>query len=285
MSFLNSLGITYDPQPEEKSSLLRRVAGDTAITGLKGVIGVPEAAVGIADIPTGGRAGKALETIGYRPALAKEILSDLYSPEQKEAFASVAKADGFIPTIGALAENPSVALHSVVESAPSMLGGAGVARGAMKIAPRLTPWLAGAVGEGAVSAGQAAEQIRGENQDKLLDPRQAGLAALTGVGTGAIGAAAGKLANSAIGKKLGIADIDTMLASGARADVAKESGILKQIAASGFSEGVLEELPQSMQEQVLQNLATGKPWNEGVGAAGAQGLVAGGLMGDRKSVV
>ena len=55
--------------------------------------------------------------------------------------------------------------------------------------------------------------------------------------------------------------------------------IAKGIAAGTFSEAVLEELPQSMQEQVWQNIATGKAWSEGVLEAGAQGMLAGGLMG------
>ena len=127
--------------PAEPSSLVRRIAGDTAITAIKGAIGLPEAAVGIADIATGGKVGKALETVGYRPAEAKEILSDFYSPEQKEAFGRVAQADGFVPTLQALVDDPSVAGHSVVESLPSMIGGGAVGRGILKVAPRLPPGL------------------------------------------------------------------------------------------------------------------------------------------------
>jgi hypothetical protein len=47
----------------------------------------------------------------------------------------------------------------------------------------------------------------------------------------------------------------------------------------GFAtEGVLQELPQSAQEQIAQNVALGKPWDEGVGAAAASGALARGTM-------
>ena len=260
------------PQPEEHSSLLRRIAGDTAITALKGAIGLPEAVVGLADIPTGGRVGKALEEVGYRPREAKQFLDDLYSPEQKAAFANVQQAKGFLPTVEAVVENPTVAAHTALESAPQMLGGAGIARGTLKVAPALAPWAAGAIGEGAITAGQNAEQIRAETPDHLLTPEQAGLAGLSGAVTGVIGAGAGKFAD-----KAGIANVETMLARGGGKEVNK--GITRQITEGALTEGVLEELPQSMQEQALQNIALGKPWHEGVTEAGAQGMITGGLMG------
>lgn len=263
------------PQPQsqpESSSLLRRVVGDTAVTALKGAIGLPESIVGLADIPTGGRVGKALEEVGYRPREAKQTLDELYSPEQKAANANVHQAKGFLPTISALAENPSVVAHTALESAPSLLGGAGIARGALKAAPKLAPYVAGAIGEGAMSAGQTAEAIRGENPDHLLTPKQSALSGLSGLVTGGIGTAAGKFAN-----KANIANIETMLAGGSGNTINK--GMVRQVAEGALTEGVLEELPQSMQEQALKNIAQGKPWNEGVTEAGAQGMVTGGLMG------
>ena len=50
----------FTPQPEQKSSTARRVLGDTGISLLKGAVSVPEAAVGVADIFTGGKAGDLL---------------------------------------------------------------------------------------------------------------------------------------------------------------------------------------------------------------------------------
>ena len=46
-------------------------AKDTGVSLLKGAVAVPEAVVGLADIPTGGRVGKFLENeggvLGFRP--------------------------------------------------------------------------------------------------------------------------------------------------------------------------------------------------------------------------
>ena len=53
---------------------------DIAATAVKSAIAVPEFAVGLADIPTGGRVGKFLENkdgaFGFRPKEAKEIVND-----------------------------------------------------------------------------------------------------------------------------------------------------------------------------------------------------------------
>ena len=61
---------------EEKStSALRRVVADPLLSIAKGIIGVPEAAVGLADLVSGGRAGKSLEEdFGFRPKDAKAFL-------------------------------------------------------------------------------------------------------------------------------------------------------------------------------------------------------------------
>ena len=63
-----------------KSSAVRRGIADPAISLLKGAIAIPEAAVGLADIPTLGLAGKAAEGIGFRPKEAKAELDTWYSP-------------------------------------------------------------------------------------------------------------------------------------------------------------------------------------------------------------
>mgnify|MGYP001559054513 CR=1 FL=1 len=71
---------------EEKStSALRRVVADPQLSIAKGIIGVPEAAVGLADLVSGGRAGKSLEEdFGFRPKDAKAFLDEFLSPAQKE---------------------------------------------------------------------------------------------------------------------------------------------------------------------------------------------------------
>jgi hypothetical protein len=269
------------PKPQEKSGLMRRAVGDTAVSAVKGAVGLVEAGIGLADIPTFGKAGQAAEAIGIRTKDAKAALDDLYSPEQKAANKAVSEAEGFIGTAKTALQNPSTIGHAVIESAPLLLPGAAIARG-IGAAGRLAPAVAGGIGEGVVGAGMAAEQMRQNSEDGTLSGRQMGAALASGAGTAAFGIAGGKLAQSAIGKKLGMADVDTALAMNPAQRAAAggvDSGLVKRIAGGAVSEGVLEELPQSMWEQAAQNYGEGKPLGEGVAEAGAMGMLAGGVMG------
>ena len=162
---------------------------DTGVTFLKGAIGLPEAFVGLADIPTAGYAGKLLEQAGYKPKEAKEILDTYLSEAQQAANRKLKQSEGFGGTVATALQNPSTILTAVGESIPQMLGGAAVARGLMKAAPGVAPYLAGAAGEGLLGAGSAAEQIRQQSQDKLLSGKQIVSAVGSGVGTAAFGAA------------------------------------------------------------------------------------------------
>lgn len=255
------------------AGLLRR-AGDLGLGLAKGVIGVPEALVGVADLPTLGYAGKVAEGLGFRPKEAKAMLDEFKSPEQKAADAKVQQADGFFPTLGAMVQNPSTILGAAAESAPSMLGGGLIGRGVGAVVPRLGGVARGAIGEGAIAAGQNAEQVRQETADGLLTPTQAGVLAASGALTGAISLGAGSVA-----RRLGIGDADTLLAGGTTPAPAQPKSWVRKVAEGFANEGLLEELPQSMQEQAAQNIAQGKPLLEGVGSAGAQGLLVGGLTG------
>jgi len=266
-----------EPAPQQTSSLLRR-AGDVPLGLLKGTIGLPEAILGAADIVTGGYAGKGAESLGFRPKEAKEIINSWQSPELNQARQNVQNTKGFLPTVGAMVQNPSTIVDAALESAPSMIGGAGVARGAMKLAPRIGGAVAAGLGEGIVSAGQTAEQVRQETPDGTLGLKQMIAPVVSGALTAGLGIAGGKIA-----QKLGIADIDTMLATGTLNP--KQGGLLKRVVEGMFSEGILEELPQSAQEQAAQNIALNKPWNEGVAEAAASGMLVGGIMGGGGNVL
>ena len=269
------LGVKPPAPVPEKSSALRRGLGDTGISLLKGAIGVPEAVVGLADLATGGHAGKLAEEAGFRPKEARQILDTYLSPEQQEANRRVQEASGFVDTAVTALRNPSTIVQGAVESAPSMLGGGVLARGAMKLAPKMSAFAAAGIGEGAVSMGQTAEQIRQETKDGLLTGKQAAIAAGSGAATGALGAIAGRAA-----KALGIGDIDTMIAGGAKGTTPDlQKGFVRKVLEGVVSEGVLEELPQSVQEQVAQNWALDKPLDEGVDHAAVMGMLSGGLMG------
>lgn len=276
-------------------------ARDVAATAVKGAIGVPEALVGLADIATGGQAGKFLEneggTVGFRPKQAREIVNDWHSDATKEAQRKFQQADGIVDKAVTAIRNPSLIATAVGESLPSMGAGGVAARGLMA-ATRLGQMgargavLAGAAGEGVTGAGSQAEQVRQETPDGLLTPGQAAAAVGTGVATGAFGVAGGKVA-----QRLGIGDAETMLAQGQRgiskqfADGAATAatnplmqqqamkGIPRQVIEGAISEGLLEELPQSVAEQVFQNIALDKPWYEDVDSAVVLGTLSGGAMG------
>lgn len=266
-----------DAEPE-KSSLLRRTVADPALALAKGVIAVPEAAVGLANIPTMGYAGKAAEAVGIRFADAKNALTDLMSPEARAAQQKVDQAEGVIDTTIAAIQNPSTIVNAVAESLPSVGAGGVAGRGLAAIAPRLglsataAETLAAAGGEGIVGAGSAAEGIRQQTEDGTLTGGQAGLATLSGISTAAFGALGSKVARS-----LGITDVDGLAAGVAGPAVTK--GFVRRVLEGAASEGLLEELPQSVSEQVLQNAALGRPLDEGVDQAAVLGTLAGGLMG------
>ena len=257
------------------ATFLERVR-DVGLSAVKGAIAVPEAAVGLLDIPTGGRVGKALDTVGFRPAEAKAILDTYYSEQQQKANRTVAEADGVLNTVTAALKNPSTIAHAVVQSAPLMLGGAGIARGLIKAGVPVVA--AAAAGEGAASAGIAAEQIRQESPDRMLTSGQAALAAGSGAVTGALGAFGARVA-----KALKIADVDTLLAGAVR-DKAARTNLVKAVVKAAVQEGFIEELPQSVQEQVAQNLATKRPIWQGVAQEAVLGALAGAVMGGGSQV-
>ena len=152
------------------------------------------------------------------------------------------------------------------ERAASRLGAKSVSRGLGRVAT-MSPGSAAAVGEGLVGAGYSAQQTGG-------DPRSALSGAITGlIARGGAG----------IARKVGVADVDVAIArkldKGAVVNLTnKAPGRAGRAGRAAAIEGV-EELLQSTEEQAFQNQATGKPWYEGVGAQGVQGMIAGAGLG------
>lgn len=311
LSILRSIAVPQVVQVAQAVSppgFIRRAVGDPALSLARGVVGLPEAVVGLADIPTFGYAGKILEAGGYgfQPKLTKEYISVLDSPEKKAALEKVRQAKGFFNTAEAMIENPSTIVGTVLESLPSMIGGAGVARKALTSIPRLAAImtagraagataaqqaaantaavLAGAASEGVITAGQTAEQLRQESPSGLLTAKQSALSLTSGAATGLIGVLGGKLAS-----RLGIADIDAIIAGGRASGTVAEriaaKGVLRRVVESAISESALEELPQSAQEQIQQNFASDRPPMDGVAEAAASGLLAGLVMGGAGGVL
>jgi hypothetical protein len=233
--------------------------------------------------------------VGVRFKEAREIAEGWHSDVTKAQKAEFQNAYGVAGKAAVALSNPSLIAMAVGESwAQWALAVPG--RGAMA-ATRLGQMggkgaaIAGAAGEGVVGAGSAAEQIRQETADGELTAKQAALAAGTGLATGALGFAGNKVAN-----RLGIGDADMMLAQGTKGmakDAAErataaavnplaqpaQKSILRQMGEGAITEGVLEELPQSVSEQILQNEALGKSWSEGLDDAIVMGILSGGAMG------
>lgn len=287
--------------------------GDT-VTGLKrGIQQLPGIATGLADIPAGmvglnrpfSRGAEWLgEQTGFEPGKWQEQAQQEYSPALQQQRQEIEDTKGFFPTVGAYLARPRAAANLVAEALPGTVAGGFLGRAVMgpvmgaenllaqraalaaggeganaaRLALLRGGATAGGIGEGAVTAGMQMEQT-----PDSVDPMRAAYTALgAGVGTGLIGRYSGNLAT-----RMGIADPDTMIAAGAMptARGAGLKGYAKSIGGGMLTEGVLEELPQSMQEQMWQNVATGAPLMRGVPEAGAAGMIAGGLMGAGANVV
>lgn len=256
-------GATVEPES-------RPFMRDAGLSLAQGMLDIPQAAIGLADIPTGGNVGKSVDAFlnnnGFDTFAQKQAQLDaLLSPQQQAANNAVQQADGVGGTVGALIDHPSTILMSALRSTPSMAAGGGVGK-ATGLASSLAR---GAVGEGAVSAGLQAEQIRQQTPDQLLTPGQSLAAGVTGLSTGGINALSGGLAN-----KYGLGDLDQYIAGGNRGT----GSFAARTVGGATSEGG-EEAAQSTNEQMLSNAALDKPLTEGVGNSAVVGAATGGFMG------
>ncbi|MER2539910.1 MAG: hypothetical protein ABTQ26_11780 [Azonexus sp.] len=287
----------------------RTQAGDLLLGLGRGVKRLPGALTGLVDIPaallTGERpASQAAdwlgEQTGFQPSKWADADAKKFSPgaiasltKQNEAW-SKSGADRLgnalltnrddlpaawdqanLRDVGkAIVDAPGATAINVAESIPSIFAGGAVSKGVKAIASRISPVVAGAIGEGAVTAGQTMDQI-----DPSADPRQAAAASLgAGALTGLIGAAGGKLS-----QKMGLEDVQTLMAGG-RSDAAG-MGLVGRITGGAIAEGVFQELPQSMQEQIWQNWAENKDLGDGVIRQGVEGLIAGMALGGGSNVL
>lgn len=270
----------------------------------KGAVALGETAVGLSNMMSDGATGKILsEKLGYDPKAAKNVMtgwqSEQYQQQLKDSAnignRKIEEGDDFATKVGKKFDNavdiaknainnPSLITNTVAESLPSMFLG-GVLGRASGIA---NPVVAGAVGEGAVMAGSQAEQIRQETVDGRLTADQSLASGATGALGGLFGYAGGRLA-----QKMGLSDVDTAMQTGRLTtqqvgeEIAKTPmrAIPTAVIKGAISEGLLEELPQSVSEQILQNLALDKPWHDGVENAAVMGTLAGMAMGGTVSGV
>lgn len=296
-------GAFSTPEPAKSSTL-----SDLGKSVKAGVQRLPGMVTGLADLPialaTGARpvtaAADALgEATGFQPG--KWADETKFSPAYDAGRQNVDEAwkAGSAGDIAlAYLKNPAYTANQVAESLPSMVAGGVLGRAAMgagavaakagnaatgAAARAATPgvlartvgekWaapVAAGIGEGVVTAGQQMEQATGEDQQ-----RNAVASLGAGALTGAIGVGAGRVAN-----RLGLETAETAMAKiGTGATTEVPLSAQRRILGGMVSEAVLQELPQSAQEQMWQNYADGKPLMEGVARAGTEGAIAGGVMG------
>lgn len=285
-------------KPEQNTSLL----GDLGTDLKRGVQKLPGVVTGLADVVAGAVTGQRFaddaadsigEATGFQPSKWSEEARDEYSPARQAGTAEIDQAweDGGAANIaGAYARNPGSIAGLVTESLPQMLAGGIAGRGVLA-AGRATGAIAapataaqaagqavagGAIGEGAVIAGGTMDQI-----DREVDPRRAAAAA---AGAGVVGGALSGF-GARLAQRAGLIDVESALAGGVGQVAGEAPGLARRVAGGALTEGVLEELPQSIQEQMLQNWAEKKPLMEGVPRAAVEGTLAGSAIGGAVNVV
>lgn len=290
-----------DITPPASSNQNTSLTGDLLTDLKRGVQKLPGMVTGLSDLPfaltinarPNDKIADALgELTGFQPSKWAEEAKQEYSPERQAAQAEIDKAweDGSAGDIaGAYARNPGNIAGLIAESAPSMLTGGFIGRGALLAGQGIKALavpataaqaarqaaIAGGAGEGAVAAGTMMDQI-----DREVDPRTAALASTgAGVTTGLLGGAGARLT-----QRMGLADLESTIAGGAGELAGKAPGLGRRLAGGALTEGVLEELPQSVQEQAWQNWAEGRPLDEGLARAAVEGTLAGAGVGAAMNV-
>lgn len=290
------------------------LARDSALGLVKGgahtLVGLPVAAGGIVQDLTGTRAGA--ESIGLRSKDALGAVDDfghwmdsLKSDAGQARDKQFGATRGMVDTLAEMGGNPAMIMDKVSESLVGMgvvgktagaaveqampflvkqaankgLTGAAADEFIVNAATRIAQ-VASPIAEGA----QTGLDIAGTAQEAGRTIDQYGKAALVGgVLTAGIGAASNKL-----GSKLGIGDIETDIALRGTRSMAAKTGagdMAERFIKEGAKEGFAEELPQSVNEAIAENVAMGRPWDAGVGKAAATGALTGFGMGGGHAAV
>ena len=260
----------------------------------KGIASIPEAAIGLADavttaaqINSSGRAFRdTADSFGLKAREWGDNLSQMQSEGYRAKQQEFDNQNGFLDKVAYGIKNPTLITNAVGESLPSMVVGGSVGKGVGKgiaafTGRQVSDTAAAATGEGLMMAGQQAANIQKESNGLTTGQ------ALASLGTGAIGGGLGMLGGK-VADKMGLADADTYIVgkmggkkmAGEVSDkAAKWTNVPNSVVKGVLSEGLLEELPQSLSEQIIQNIATDKHWSDGLDSAAAMGVLAGGSMG------
>lgn len=271
----NYLGIKND------SGFMQDTVRDVA----KGVVGLGQIATGAANLATGGAAGRGIRsTFGGDLTDVQNKISQGYSDARQDSDAAVQAADGFWNSVKAVATHPRTAIGGAVEALPSMLLPGGVAG---KVSERA---LAGAEGvAGATSRSYATkEALRAADVagNRASSATWAGMSAtqtadkinheqpdnVAGMYEGAVGAGA------VVG---GLTHGFSFLPGGHMADQAATTG--KRLGLSIGNQATMMGTMGAAQTGA-ENLATDKPFTQGMAASAASGMISGagfGVMGAR----
>lgn len=287
VTFYKQLGIKI---PE--SSIGEIITKDIPLAGAQGTVNLYEAAKGLTGfVPfTKGKIPKAIEKgekalLGGTSSDLQQYLESLKSEGQQmvsQGAAEIQPTGNILQdTIAQLqyaGQNPQQIPQIIAQSLPSTYGGALVGRGITQTAGRfgkdVAPVTAAASGEGTIAAGAGLEGIRQQTEDKEVTGAQQTIAAFSGYMTNKLGRLGARAA-----KYLGVDDMDVILTRGTTGATSAATQKARSKLEAGFrlalSESVFEELPQSAQEQISQNVALGRPYDEGVAEQMAGGIIGG----------
>jgi len=179
-------------------------------------------------------------------------------------------------------QNPQQIPQIIAQTLPLTFEGALIGKGIQSVGKRFGKEIsdigAAASGEGLQAAGLGAGAIRQQTEGKELSGVQQAIAAVSGYMTNKLGRVGNRAA-----QYLGVDDMDVLavrlgrgnLAGATDAAALKTQSKLLAGLKTALSESVFEELPQSAQEQISQNIALGKPYDEGVAEQMAAGIIGG----------
>lgn len=286
------------PVREPESPGFVGTAGDLAVSATAGAL---DAASGISNlastIPRGYNLPEPFSAISEGLGGAADVLRERGLSPAAQASAAQFSADIAANSEGtilqkmggvgkAVIDNPRHTANIGAEMLPLMIGG-GLAGRALVKGTGVSPVVGAGAGEGTIAAGMGSEGIReATDGDNPFMELGGGLA--IGAFTGAVPIAGASIFTrmaksgakpvSSVGKFFEGTDPETLLAGGVRKS-GQEQRILSRVASGAIREGALEELPQTIGETGIQNVASDKPFSEGLVEDATLGTILGGIMG------
>ena len=250
----------------------------------EGALRVPSMVTGLADIPAGiggydRPADRLTDEIGQATGFTPKKWADetQYSEAATVASKNVDSVwedpnSTGLDVAKTIVQNPRAITRPLLSSIVPMVAGGLAGRGAAALGVDEMVALAGS--EGAVSAGTLMDSI-----DKNADPVDSAIAATTG---GAFTAIIGVAAQKAM-QALGVTNLEGVIIGipGSKGT----ANLPTRVIGGAAVEGIAQEAPQSVNEQMAQNYAENKPIMEGTARQAVEGGLIGGIMGGGTNVM